>query len=202
MGPVPHDRRVGFLKAVLNAIPSPVLVVDADVRILDFNRAAAQWLNTPRAAILKRRGGEALHCIHSLETPGGCGSAPACRDCALRNSVREAYAGKHVVRKAYPMLLTIDGRTENVNILVTTAPIDYKNERLVLLVIEDISELMSLRRIVPMCAGCRKVRDDQEYWQRVDLYFKRHLDIDVSHSICPDCAARLYPDLIEPSPPN
>jgi len=202
MTPVPHDQRIGFLKAVLNAIPSPVLVVDDDVRIVDLNHAAAQWLNAHPSAVLKLRGGEALHCIHASETPGGCGAAPACYDCVVRNSVREAYAGKQAIRKTYPMHLTIDGKTEDVNILVTTAPIDYNNERLVLLVLEDISELVSLRRIVPMCAGCRKVRDDQEYWQRVDLYFKRHLDIDVSHSICPDCAARLYPELTEPRQPN
>ncbi len=86
--------------------------------------------------------------------------------------------------------------------LVTTAPIHFNAEKLVLVVLEDITELINLRRIVPMCAGCRKIRDDQEYWQRVDLYFKRHLDIDVSHSICPDCAARLYPELTEPRQPN
>lgn len=197
MQPVPHDQRVDFLKAVLNAIPSPVLVVDDDVRILDFNVAAGQLLGEARPVVLQRKGGEALHCIHSTETAGGCGAAPACRDCAIRSSVRESYEGKHVCRKAHPMRVAANGQSTKVNMLVTTAPIDYNGERLVLLILEDISELLSLRRIVPMCAGCRKIRDDQEYWHQVDLYFKRHLNIDVTHGICPDCAARLYPEFTQ-----
>jgi nitrogen fixation/metabolism regulation signal transduction histidine kinase len=202
MLPVPHDERADFLRAVLDAIPSPVLIVDDDIRILDFNLAAAQLLGEAGSIVLKRRGGEALHCIHSAETPGGCGSAPACGDCAIRNSVREAYDGKRVCRKAHLLEIAAGGRNIDVNMLVTTAPIQYKAERLVLLVLEDVSELVSLRRIVPMCAGCRKIRDDQEYWQQVELYFKRHLDIDVSHGICPECAARLYPEYSGQQPPG
>lgn len=79
--------------------------------------------------------------------------------------------------------------------LVTTAPFNYDGRALVLLVLEDVSELINLRRIVPMCAGCRRIRDDDQYWQNVDLYFQRHLKIDVSHGICPECAAHLYPEL-------
>lgn len=202
MQPVPHEELADFLRAVLDAIPSPVLVVDDDVRILDFNLAAAPLLDEAKSLVLKRRGGEALHCIHSTEAPGGCGTAPACRDCAIRNSVRDAYDGKHVCRKAHHLQLAAAGHNTDVNMLVTTAPIPYKTERLVLVVLEDISELISLRRIVPMCAGCRKIRDDQEYWQQVELYFKRHLDIDVSHGICPECAARLYPEFTGPQAPG
>lgn len=179
-------------------MPSPVLVVDDDVRILDFNLAAAPLLGGARSLVLKHRGGEALHCIHSTETPGGCGTAPACRDCAIRNSVRDACQGKRACRKAHRLQVAAGGRNTDVNMLVTSAPIHYNGECLVLLVLEDITELISLRRIVPMCAGCRKIRDDQEYWQQVELYFKRHLNIDVTHGICPDCAARLYPEFTGP----
>lgn len=194
MQPLPHDERADFLRAVLNAIPSPVLVVDDDVRILDFNLAAARLLGENRSIVLRRKSGEVLHCVHAEETPGGCGAAPECGDCAIRNSVREAHDGKHVCRKAQRLELNSSGRIAEVNMLVTTAPIHFNAEKLVLVVLEDITELVSLRRIVPMCAGCRKIRDDQEYWQQVELYFKRHLDIDVTHGICPECAARLYPE--------
>ncbi len=199
---MPRNLQTDFLRAVLNAIPSPVLVVDDDVRIIHFNTTAANLLGKARSAVLRRRGGEALGYIHSTETPGGCGAAPACQNCIVRNSVRASFDGKHVYRKSETMQLVANGQTANVHLLVTTAPIEFNNQHFVLLVLEDVSELMSLRRIVPMCAGCRKVRDDQEYWQQVDLYFKRHLNIDVSHGICPDCAARLYPELSEPHTPE
>jgi PAS domain-containing protein len=182
-----------FLGAVLNAMPHPVLIVDDDVRILYVNAAAARVFGG-KTPVLKRRGGEALHCVHSTETPGGCGTAPACRDCVIRNSVREAYVGKQVCRKAQRMQLIVENRTTEVNFLVTTAPFNHNGESMVLLVLEDVSELVNLRRIVPVCAGCRKIRDDQRYWQQVDLYLARHLNMNVTHGICPECAARLYPE--------
>ena len=190
-----QDRSAGFLRTVIDAIPSAILIVDSDVRILDFNLAASKMLDEDKTVLFKRRSGEALHCIHSTETAGGCGHAPACRDCTIRNSVWEACHGSRVCRKAQRMRVKIGEQVKEVNMLVTTAPIDYNGQSLVLLVLEDISELINLRRIIPICAGCRKIRNDQEYWQQVDDYFKQRLDIDFSHGICPECVARLYPEL-------
>ncbi len=200
MEPLPHDNRADFLRALLNAIPSPVLVVDHDVRILDYNLAAAALVGEERTVVLSKRGGDALHCIQAIQAPGGCGTGPACGGCTIRNSVRQACEGKRVCRVAKRMQMSVSGRETEVNLLVTAAPIEYGGEPLVLLVLEDVTELISLRRIVPVCAGCRKIRDDQAYWQHVDLYFKRHLDIDVTHGICPECQARLYPEFTQIQP--
>ena len=188
------DEQAGFLRAVLDAIPSPVLIVDDDVRIRNYNLAAGKLLGEQPSLVLERRGGEAMHCIHATETPGGCGASPSCRDCAIRNSVREASGGQRVSRRSQRMRIVNGKAATEINMLVTTAPFQYGGEALVLLILEDISELTSLRRIVPMCASCRKIRDGEEYWQQVEMYFHRYLDIDVSHGICPECEARLYPE--------
>ena len=82
------------------------------------------------------------------------------------------------------------------HMLVTVVPIQHLGELLVLLVLEDNSELMTLRAIVPICAGCRKIRNDQEYWENLDTYFHKHLDINFSHGICPECVAQLYPEFV------
>jgi transcriptional regulator with GAF, ATPase, and Fis domain len=61
-----------------------------------------------------------------------------------------------------------------------------------------IAEIQTLRAILPICAQCKKIRDDQGYWQAVDQYFTEHRETTFSHTICPDCAKDLYPpDLIE-----
>jgi PleD family two-component response regulator len=59
---------------------------------------------------------------------------------------------------------------------------------------EAMAQIKTLRGLLPICANCKKVRDDQGYWQDVELYIRNHSDVDVSHSICPDCFRRLYPD--------
>lgn len=61
-----------------------------------------------------------------------------------------------------------------------------------------IAEIEALRAILPICARCKKIRDDKGYWQAVDEYFTEHRDTTFTHTICPDCARELYPpDLIE-----
>ncbi len=56
-----------------------------------------------------------------------------------------------------------------------------------------IEEIKTLRGIVPICTTCKKIRDDQGYWQQVDAYVASHTEAQFSHSICPECAKKLYP---------
>lgn len=62
---------------------------------------------------------------------------------------------------------------------------------------EKINEIKTLQGIIPICAHCKKIRNDQGYWQQVESYIKEHSDADFSHGICPDCADKLYPGLLK-----
>jgi hypothetical protein len=66
-------------------------------------------------------------------------------------------------------------------------PFIYHEKQLVLLVVEDISELGELRRLIPICSVCKKVRDDTESWLRLEHYFRDRWDVDFTHGLCPDC---------------
>lgn len=50
-----------------------------------------------------------------------------------------------------------------------------------------LSQVKQLQGILPMCAHCKKIRNDQDYWQQLDTYISNRVDVQVSHSICPDC---------------
>ena len=59
-----------------------------------------------------------------------------------------------------------------------------------------LAEIKQLRGILPICSYCKKIRDDQNYWQQVDGYLSRHTDAKFSHGICPSCyAERVQPEL-------
>lgn len=60
---------------------------------------------------------------------------------------------------------------------------------------QAMAEVHELRRIIPICARCKKVRDDDGYWQMVDDYLRRRTNLKFTHGICPECFAILYPDL-------
>jgi PAS domain S-box-containing protein len=59
---------------------------------------------------------------------------------------------------------------------------------------ETLTKAKTLRGLIPICASCKKVRNDEGYWQQVEVYVRDHSEADFSHGICPDCASKLYPD--------
>jgi hypothetical protein len=58
--------------------------------------------------------------------------------------------------------------------------------------VESMAQVRVLRGLLPICASCKKVRDDKGYWQQIESYIRDHSEADFSHSICPDCMKRLY----------
>jgi hypothetical protein len=58
-----------------------------------------------------------------------------------------------------------------------------------------LKQIKTLRGLLPICANCKKVRDDSGYWKQIESYIHEHSDAKFSHGICPDCAKRLYPDI-------
>jgi PAS domain S-box-containing protein len=56
-----------------------------------------------------------------------------------------------------------------------------------------IEQIKTLRGIVPICSSCKKIRDDEGYWEQVEGYLARHTHAEFSHGICPECLKQLYP---------
>jgi len=78
---------------------------------------------------------------------------------------------------------------------VTNPIIDRLNNTVATLE-KALREVKTLRGILPICSFCKKIRDDEGYWDQVDVYITQHTDADFSHSVCPDCMKKHYPDII------
>lgn len=59
---------------------------------------------------------------------------------------------------------------------------------------ESIAQIKVLSGLLPICASCKKIRDDQGYWKQIESYIRDHSEAKFSHGICPDCAKELYPE--------
>ncbi len=97
----------------------------------------------------------------------------------------------------------VDGDSSKpMQLLITASPLPDSftpsGERLALLILEDVTELLSLRALLPICMKCKKIRDDAQYWRGVEDYFHRHLGVDFSHGICPDCVKHYYSEYSKP----
>ncbi|MBM9616743.1 response regulator [Desulfobulbus rhabdoformis] len=62
---------------------------------------------------------------------------------------------------------------------------------------EALAEIKILRGIIPICASCKKIRNDDGYWQQIESYIREHSDAQFSHSICEECAQKLYSDFLK-----
>ena len=59
---------------------------------------------------------------------------------------------------------------------------------------EAVAKIKVLRGLLPICASCKKVRDDSGYWSQIESYIGEHSEAGFSHSVCPECLVTLYPD--------
>jgi CheY-like chemotaxis protein len=74
---------------------------------------------------------------------------------------------------------------------------EAERERLIGELQAALAKIKTLRGLLPICASCKNIRDDQGYWTQVEVYVRKHSEAEFSHSICPDCAVKLYPELFE-----
>jgi PAS domain S-box-containing protein len=72
--------------------------------------------------------------------------------------------------------------------------IEEERERLILELQLAIEQVKTLSGIVPICSHCKRIRDDRGYWEQVEAYVSEHTEAEFSHSICPQCFERFYPE--------
>lgn len=72
--------------------------------------------------------------------------------------------------------------------------VERDRERLIGELRRALDEVETLRGLLPICASCKKIRDDNGYWNHIEVYFSSRSQVDFTHTLCPDCIRRLYPD--------
>lgn len=80
----------------------------------------------------------------------------------------------------------IEKTREMVQIKLTQSNIDLQ---------KTLQEIEVLSGLLPICSSCKNIRDDNGYWNQIDSYISSHSQAEFTHSICPNCARKLYPDL-------
>ncbi len=70
---------------------------------------------------------------------------------------------------------------------------EIEREELIAALKKALSEITQLSGLLPICASCKNIRNDAGYWEQVENYIKKFTGVEFSHSICPDCMEKLYP---------
>jgi PAS domain S-box-containing protein len=74
---------------------------------------------------------------------------------------------------------------------------EVAQQRLVAQLKEALANIKTLSGLLPICAGCKKIRDDKGYWNQVDSYIQEHSEAKFTHGLCPDCIKKYYPEPAE-----
>jgi PAS domain S-box-containing protein len=99
--------------------------------------------------------------------------------------------GRVMMRDARGFPVHVSGATTDITERKRT---EAERERLVLELRSAVEQVKTLFGVVPICSGCKKIRDDKGFWEQVEAYLSRHTDARFSHGICPDCMKRLFPE--------
>jgi hypothetical protein len=74
---------------------------------------------------------------------------------------------------------------------------EQEREKLIVELQSALAQVKRLSGFLPICASCKKIRDDKGYWQQIEQYITEHSEALFSHGICPECAEKLYPEFMK-----
>jgi PAS domain S-box-containing protein len=114
----------------------------------------------------------------------------------LRSLKPNAYTDKDV-RLAERVGDQIAGAIVNAQFFIERKRVGEERERLILQLQEALAKVKQLSGFLPICASCKKIRDDKGYWNQIESYIRDHSEAEFSHGICPDCMKKLYPDFVD-----
>jgi len=72
---------------------------------------------------------------------------------------------------------------------------EAERERIVKELSEALANVKTLSGLLPVCAWCKNIRNDDGYWQRIETYLSEHSDASFTHGMCPDCLAKQFPGI-------
>lgn len=74
---------------------------------------------------------------------------------------------------------------------------EQEREKLIEELRDAAAKIKTLRGLLPICSTCKKIRDDKGYWKQIESYIREHSEAEFTHSMCPICAKKFYPELFE-----
>lgn len=180
------------LKTVLDIIQAGIVVIDPETHIIvGVNAAAGKMVGAPREQIL----GSVCHKYICPAEQGQCPITDLGKNFDNEERVLLTANGKRVpiLKTVVPVILA--GREhllESFLDITERKQAEEERERLIGELQEALAKVKTLSGLLPICASCKRIRDDQGYWQQIEAFIRDHSEAEFSHSVCPECAEELY----------
>lgn len=203
------------LTDIIEFLPDPTWVIDIDGRVIAWNRAIERLTGIDKKEIVGKDG--YAHAVPFYGRP-----QPMLIDLMLKrekcwDSDFPGGRGKQemfIASESFQSRVGNDGRyfestasglcdlqgnlvgaIASVRDISAARRLQQDREKLIADLRDAIAKVKTLTGLLPICASCKKIRDDKGYWNQIESFISQHSTAEFSHSICPDCAKTLYPDI-------
>ena len=202
------------LNDIVNFLPDPTCVIDIRGRVIAWNHAMARITGIDKKEIVGK--GDYAYAVPFYGKP-----RPVLIDLVLNPEEgleneylwiekKDGFAiacesfnpsmgngGKYLAGTAarlYDADGMVVGAIESIRDITAAKQSEQEREKLIAELTEALAKVRTLSGLLPICSSCKKIRDDKGYWNRIESYIQDHSEAEFSHSICPECAKKLYPD--------
>ena len=186
-------RREAEWYDTVNALSDWACIIDLDFKIVRTNRAVKDFLGLAPKDVLGRP------CYQVVHGTGAhidhCPIPPMVK--ALKRSQTEVQLddGRWLSITADP-LTDKDGRLTGavhmVRDITARKAAEAEREKLIRELEKALAEVKTLKGLIPICANCRRIRDDSGAWNPLEAFVRNNFDADFSHGLCPECAKKEY----------
>ena len=200
---------------IIEFLPDATFVIDINGRLIAWNKAVERMTGVKKEELLNRN--EYAYAVPFYGKP-----RPILIDLVLKRDAHweqkyiniceedgvlvasEAFlphlgeSGCYIAATAsrlYDAKGNVVGAIESIRDVTDSKNLEKDREKLIVELKSALSKVKTLSGMLPICASCKKIRDDKGYWNQIESYINKHSEAEFSHSICPDCADKLYPDL-------
>lgn len=188
-----------FLQQLINAIPTPIFYKDRNYIYTGCNKSFEEFLGRPATEIVGKTVADLapehlaeVYHLKDKELMGNPGvqvyeskvinGAAEERNVIFHKATYNAAAGN------------VDGMIGIILDITELRQAEAEREKLIVKLQEALDKVKVLSGFLPICGSCKKIRNDSGYWQQIEGYIREHSQAVFSHSICPDCAKKLYAD--------
>ncbi len=200
----PVKKQTEFLHLVLESLDHPFYVIDVETFAITLANSAAQMGGLT--------GKSTCHALtHKRDTP--CNSAEHPCPLEIIKHTQKPVVVEHihfdkdgqprnVEVHAYPVFDEQGQLSQMIEYTLDITErkrIEAERDKLIKDLQRSLAKVKTLSGMLPICASCKKIRDDQGYWNQIEAYIHKHSEATFSHGICPECTHKLYPELSKES---
>jgi PAS domain S-box-containing protein len=194
-----------LLQSILEALPVGVWITDRDGKIIKGNPAGreiwggARYVGVDRYHEYKCWWADSGEPIRPEES--ALARAVMRGETSLNEEIEiEGFDGlrKIILNSALPVcdseqqILAAIGVSQDIT---ARKKAEREREKLIAKLRESLANIRTLKGLLPVCAWCKKIRDDQGYWNQLESYITSHFEVGITHGICPECAEKLSHEL-------